>query len=272
MADNPVAQSLNTLAHQLASGNCHNLVRKFKGEAKNYKIWIKEVEKFCRLTNADNDESKKTIAYQTAEGIVSDYIERFQRANNNATWAETERELRAHFGSVTDEVQALSQLKKIRQKSQESVQMFGERLLSLAEDAFSGVDLTQQVVARQLIDYFVDGLSDHRIARHIIRNSPSTFNAAVLAATNEQNMIARIALRGRHEFTQERKEEEMEIGEIKSKISVRCFNCNELGHMAKDCGKKKKNVMKCFHCGKSGHIKRNCWSLKNEKQREKQEN
>jgi hypothetical protein len=51
------------------------------------------------------------------------------------------------------------------------------------------------------------------------------------------------------------------------KGNPRCFNCDEFGHMSKDC-KKPKRIQKapgsvtCFNCGKQGHMSRNCRSPK----------
>ena len=41
----------------------------------------------------------------------------------------------------------------------------------------------------------------------------------------------------------------------------RCFNCNQLGHVQRDCPAR--NHL-CFTCGQPGHLSRNCWHQGNE--------
>ncbi|XP_046574066.1 zinc finger CCHC domain-containing protein 7-like [Haliotis rubra] len=39
--------------------------------------------------------------------------------------------------------------------------------------------------------------------------------------------------------------------------SVKCLNCNEVGHLSKDCPRPKKSQI-CIFCGYTGHFYRNC--------------
>jgi hypothetical protein len=52
----------------------------------------------------------------------------------------------------------------------------------------------------------------------------------------------------------------MEIGRVRhifnDKGEPKCYNCNDFGHMAKEC-KKPKNTT-CYNCGKEGHIAKYC--------------
>ena len=60
-------------------------------------------------------------------------------------------ELTARFAEISDHMQAFSLLKKIKQGPSENVQLFAERLLALARDAFQGQDGNNVAVERQLI-------------------------------------------------------------------------------------------------------------------------
>ena len=53
----------------------------------------------------------------------------------NNTWEQLKEQLAVRFSDVTDRQMALSLLRAVRQKPGENIQLFAERILSLAEDA-----------------------------------------------------------------------------------------------------------------------------------------
>ena len=83
--------------------------------------WIKEVGKY-RVVLGANSDCTKTIAYQTAEGPVSDFIQ-----NDNVPWDNLKRELTTRFAEITDTQPAMYVLRRTKQKSAETVQLFAEQ-------------------------------------------------------------------------------------------------------------------------------------------------
>lgn len=47
----------------------------------------------------------------------------------------------------------------MRQNSNESVQIFAERILQVAEDAYPSENLEHEIIQKQLVDIFTDKLS-----------------------------------------------------------------------------------------------------------------
>lgn len=224
-------------------------VIKFDGNSRNYREWIKSIEKYAIL-NEIPDARKKMIAYQSSSGAVSGFIQRYMAANPNNTWQQLKEQLAVRFSDVTDRQMALSLLRTVKQKQGENIQLFAERILSLAEEAYQNQG--GDAVERQLIDIFVDGLTQDNLKLKILRDQPDTLQGAITIATNEQNLRARVQMT--HNFPSQRKETPMEVDhsrgqrfKFRSKVNttqqsrnfkVKCWSCGQEGHVSRDCRNK----------------------------------
>ena len=190
-----VANIGQALAAQGISGS----VSKFDGNQKQYREWIRSIEKYALLIGAQDDR-KKMIAYQCSGGAVSGFIQRYMTANPNNTWDQLKEQLSVRFSDVADAQMALSLLRQTRQIAGESVHVHAERILSLAEDAYDNQG--GAAVERQLIDIFVDGLVNDQLKMKILRDQPDTLQGAVGVAVNEQNLRKRVEMsHGSHQST-----------------------------------------------------------------------
>ena len=170
-------------------------------------------------------------------------------------------------------------LRKKKQKPEENVQLYAERLLSLAEEAFTGQNGGVAAIERQLVWFFIDGLAHDNLKMKVMRENPATLQAAVASAMTEQNLRKRFNLRiGRVTDSNVRHIEPMEIDHLRPK--KQCFKCNKIGHYAKDCHNRSNvNVVTsnghniepmdidytqsrshCFICNQSGHLARDCFN------------
>jgi hypothetical protein len=69
-------------------------------------------------------------------------------------------ELSSRIAEVTDYTHALMLLSKFKQRCDENAHIYAERLLSLAEEAYAGVqDGDAAAIERQLIGFFIDRLT-----------------------------------------------------------------------------------------------------------------
>ena len=127
---------VNSLATALSGLRTAGQVPTFKGEPELYTEWIKAIEK-QGLLEPLNDEQTKRLAFQSAAGPVSDYLQRILAEQAGITWAQLKRGLAARFGDVTDNQHALTLLRKIKQRADENIQVFAERLLTLSAGGVS---------------------------------------------------------------------------------------------------------------------------------------
>ena len=80
-----------------------------------------------RVVLGANSDCTKTIAYQTAEGPVSDFIQRYSQQNDNVPWDILKRELTTRFAEITDAQHAMYVLRRTKQKAAGTVQLFAEQ-------------------------------------------------------------------------------------------------------------------------------------------------
>ena len=121
MAEN-VTELFNSLGLQMAglkeaiqTSGMGQDVKPFSGVPREYKDWIKSIEKHARLRGLTEDKIKLT-AYQTARDAVSDFIDRLLTADPNIAWDRMKDQLAARFAEVSDKQQAFSLLQKLKQK------------------------------------------------------------------------------------------------------------------------------------------------------------
>ena len=281
MSNQEVLQRLDAVKTALDTQTVSQVVSTFSGDPKKFQGWLKEVEKFAVLSQLP-EENKRLVAYQTSSGVVSDFIARFLSTAANPTWDELKQHLTSRFGEIKDAQHALALLARLRQKRDESVPMFAERVHTLAADAFPGVQRQAAVVERQLVGYFLDGLTKETLKMKVLRADPRTLEEAVDVAAREDILQEKFALRladaRQYRATNQRPQDEpMEVDRAQTR---RCFRCGKAGHRAKDCFARSVNEVRpgssvnqqvggpprrgkapmgqCWRCGQVGHFRREC--------------
>ena len=268
-------QQLNTIGHLLGTQNAQASLTKYSGDPKKFQDWIRSLEKYQLLVGRSQDHDKKAFALHSAEGPVSDFLVRYFKTNPLSTWTDVLNELKARFDDIVDRQHGLQVLRTTKQKKDETIQVFAERLLYVAEQAWPGEDLNQVLIQRQILDIFVDGIMENQIARKVLRENPNTLSAAVKIAVDEQNLTRKFQLRNRvvtqpktvsrlktdkFDRTTDRVEVPMEVDTFQG----RCFKCHKQGHRAVNCRQKKVHEVKtgsrliCYRCGEPGHGLKTC--------------
>lgn len=279
-----LSEQLLTFTRAVNTKEVAQFVPTFSGDSSEFKDWIQAIEKHAYVTGT-SEERMKIIAFQTSKSGVSEFIKRYI-TNRNATWKELKDELTVRFGEINDPQLAFTMLRKVKQKAGESVQLYAERLFSLAQDAFSQQREKIEAAQQQLVGFFVDGLSNDSIRYKCMRDNPQDLQQAVKIALTEQNLRKRFQIRTGHEYNRrtqdsDRVEIPMEVDHMKP--TRRCFKCNKKGHFAKDCRSRQRvnavenapnqrssgptrgyyvegqsQNMACWRCGEIGHLKRDC--------------
>ena len=279
-----------TVANQGISQN----IPPFDGKSKDFYAWVKSIEKFCTLTNVPAN-NYKLVAYNSSRDTVSSFIARYMNQFPRGTWENLKTELSSRFGEVVDESHAAVLLRKVKQKEGEPIQSYAERLITLAEQAFTNQNRQAET---QLVGYFIDSLYYDHLKMKVLRINPPTLDEAVNCALYDQNLRKRFNLRsGRDYKSLESNDEPMDVSHVRPRMC--CQRCHRSNHSTKDCrasirpqinavntqqvstqyhnwgnqqsndswdygdnrGQRQQNmtgVRKCWICGSDKHLKRNC--------------
>ena len=265
-----VDQQMHSLNTTMGAQGIARVVQTFDGSnTKDFKEWVKSIEKFATLTGIDANRTN-LVAYQSSKGPVSDFIKRYMESHPGRDWGRMKVDLRSSFGEVVDSQHALLLLRKVKQRQNEMIQVYAERLIALGDDAFE--DQPYDAVQKQLVGCFIDGLNRDSMKLRIMRDNPATHNEAILIATREQNLQKRFSLRtGQSKFESNESEGRVPMDIDHSRRKSTCHFCRKPGHHIKDCRLRKRTHdihsaevgsklrhrdKQCYRCGKMGHIAR----------------
>ena len=248
------------------------VVPNFDGKPGDFRNWVKAIEKYVTLFGL-GEQDTKAIADQRSKGVVSDFVGRHIQSRGEETWEDLKTQLKARFGEIADPHHAFALLQKCKQRKDETVALYAERLYGLAEESFPN-EIATEPVQRQLVGFFVDGLANAPLQMKVLRGTPDTFEGAVTIANREATFQEQFSFRiGWKVPTLIRRatwdrpapaaaqHEPMKVDHARSRA---CFVCGKSGHVANNCKMKKvfaipaaREVI-CYICRESEHFKRNC--------------
>ena len=108
-----VDQQMHSLNTTMGAQGIARVVQTFDGSnTKDFKEWVKSIEKFATLTGIDANRTN-LVAYQSSKGPVSDFIKRYMESHPGRDWDRMKTDLRSSFGEVVDSQHALLLLRKV---------------------------------------------------------------------------------------------------------------------------------------------------------------
>ena len=210
----PLQNSFQQLQMELRAGRLGREITKFNGEGyKKFRQWLNDMERYRTALNA-GDNATLSMCFESLRGTAADFLTRTIQQNPNITWQNFRQLMVGQYSDISDAHIALQTLRKIKQRSGESVQGFAERIRQLADEAYPQVNLQQGLIQNSLIEAFIDGVHNDGIAKKLMRNRPQfqNFDQAVDAAVQEQQVTKQFGVRRSGE-------EPMDVSVVRSRSS-----------------------------------------------------
>ena len=112
-----LTDQMGLLSANLGTQGSIGSIKPFQGEPSNFKTWISDIDKYA-LIFAVPEHKKALLAYQTARGVVSEFIGRCVKEvpGGQVDWRRLKTELAHRFGDIVDPQYALALLQKEKQK------------------------------------------------------------------------------------------------------------------------------------------------------------
>ncbi|XP_055918634.1 uncharacterized protein LOC129950737 [Eupeodes corollae] len=205
--------------------------------------WIQSFEHSKEIYNFD--ESKCFIF---AQRMLKGTAKLFLRSTSCRSWSELKSALMNEFSHHASASDVHNTLRNRRKRKEENIQQYVLTMLEIASSS--------DIEENDVISYIIRGIPD------------SSFNKQILFTANTIPELKTVLRR------YERMKLECSSGSTsafhhtvqKSKTSVqpsnkfglKCFNCNEAGHVSSKCPKPPRERGSCFGCGERGHIVKNC--------------
>ena len=184
-----------------------SIVSLFNGDAENFRQYVKDIERYSQLARL-NDSDIPRIVHVTCTCLVADFVNRYfddcQSENGSISWKVLKTLMAKQFGQVTDSQHVMSILRTVRQGQVETVQMYFEKFIQIAKDAYPSVEGHEEVqtlIQKQLLDIFCDGLCHDFIRLKVLRADPKSLKEAYEIALSEQNLHKRINIRSNCSYT-----------------------------------------------------------------------
>ena len=87
-----IAAQLAGLSNVVGAQGISQIVHPFEGDSKIFKNWVNSIEKYASFTGL-TDDRVKMVAYQSSQGAVSDFIQRYLHDNVGNNWGQLKQNL-----------------------------------------------------------------------------------------------------------------------------------------------------------------------------------
>ena len=144
----------------------------------NLSAWLEDIDKHIAVHGL-NDTSIVNLAWARCKGTISSFISRYREEHSTIKWVDLRSELIKEFGDEVDEEQAISRFTSLRQKKDEDITSYTERLLRVGRRAYKSEWNSSELHMKQAKAVFMDGLRSMDLKKKIYSLKPASLEEAI---------------------------------------------------------------------------------------------
>ncbi|XP_036340627.1 uncharacterized protein LOC118749995 [Rhagoletis pomonella] len=155
--------------------------------------------------------------------------------------------LKADFPSEVNVAEVHREMDRRKRKHNESMKDYYYNMLNMGRRA--------NMDQASINSYIIGGLNDVNLSRTLLAINLKTCND--LLKDIEGLSATSVGVKPTFNAQQQQQQRQSEAGEAQVRKAVRCFNCNEVGHIAAKCPQPSRRP-RCSKCNKMGHEAKAC--------------
>lgn len=235
------SDSARSTRSSMSVNSIANLLSDFDGTDDSFQRWKKQIELLRRTYDLDEDTTKILIG-----GKLKGKAQRWFHSRSDfleLTIDELLREMRDMFDHRPNHLALRREFEERTWQANENFGDYYHDKLILANKVPVNED--------ELVDYLIDGIRDVRLQDQA-RMQSFTSKASLLVA------FRKIILPADRRNIENRDRGDSAYSQQRPRGIIKCYNCNEKGHVSVDCRKAKRERGSCFICGDLGHQAGGC--------------
>lgn len=206
--------------------------------------WIKSIEESKLIYKFDD---AKCFIY--AQRLLKGTAKLFLRSVSCRSWNELKTALISEFQQDTTASDVHNTLRSRRKRKDESNQQY----VLIMQEIASSADIEEQ----DIINYIIKGIPDTMSNKQILLTANSIADLKRILKKYDKMKTTEFQPTSSSYKTVTIDTKTSAPNTI-SRGKVRCFNCNDYGHVLTSCPKPRREKGSCFRCGQMGHMIKNC--------------
>ena len=215
------------------------IIPRFLGNPTEYKKWIRNVDKY---TVGMSDIEKKRLAFYLSGEPVTETIHNRLTKHPQESFLEFSTGLAKYYDEPQDNYCILKELRTMKQRPEETIQIFGDRLSLFLSMNFSNPDDLPFRIEAEIPEIFLHGLNNVKVQRKLFEYQPKSLKDAIKKAkefSEEDELFKKHIEPVSHTDNYQHSKPYINMSHNHNSVnlvsSVICHRCNNAGHIARHC-------------------------------------